>query len=136
MIPALQKMTICLLALLQLAAPLVHAHSGMEAAGLGVHIPGLESWSVGANEDAVSSDSDYFRSNNCVVAVSSAIKQKHLVSVEPAFDGAADFPADVYTVATDSCLLNFSPQYAWIVSTPPVCSHGTRAPPVIRCPVV
>lgn len=130
MIPALQKITILALVLLQFAAPLVHAHTGMEIAGPGVHVPGLESWSVGAKEDSVSSSSGPYRTNNCLVAISSAIQQKQPVSVEP-FGGYAlsQPPVQTYVVSLDVCLLNFSPHRNRIIPSPLVSSHATRAPP-------
>lgn len=130
MIPALQKITILLLALLQFAAPLVHAHSGMETTGLGVHVPGLESWSVGAPENVFSSCDKHYHIDKCIVSVSSAIKEKPPVSVEPSSVGTLPQPLLAYTVALDATLLNFSPHIDLILPSPPIHSHATRAPPI------
>ncbi|WP_036300539.1 hypothetical protein [Methylomarinum vadi] len=129
MIPALQKITILLLVLLQLAAPLVHAHSGRDTTGLGVHVPGLESWSVGATQSSFSSCDKPYHTDNYIVSVSSAIKQKPTVSIEPSYIGALPHPLLAYTVAQDATLLNFSPHIDLILPSPPRHSHATRAPP-------
>ena len=47
---------IALLVLLQLVAPLLHAHSGSDRSPEGVHIPGLEVFVTGGASDARSTD--------------------------------------------------------------------------------
>lgn len=131
MIPALQKITVLILALLQFAAPLVHAHSGVQSDGLGVHIPGLESWSVGTNEDSLSSGNSQFPLKSCLVAVSTAIQQKQPVSTVPSSHCAIIPPVETYTVCSDGCLINFSPHLIQVTSLPPHHWHGSRAPPLI-----
>lgn len=46
MLTTLRKFTVILLAILQLVAPLVHAHAGEKASDLGLHVPGLEMYGV------------------------------------------------------------------------------------------
>ncbi|TAN66984.1 MAG: hypothetical protein EPN17_12190 [Methylobacter sp.] len=46
MFTRLRKFTVVFLAILQLIAPLVHAHAGEKISGLGLHVPGLEMYGV------------------------------------------------------------------------------------------
>jgi hypothetical protein len=46
MFTALKKILVIVLALLQLVAPLVHAHTSDDLPGAGLHIPGLELYSA------------------------------------------------------------------------------------------
>lgn len=129
MIPILQKLTIIMLVLLQFTAPLVHAHSGMQNTGLGLHVPGLESWSVGTDIDAMSSSTSQLPWDNCLVSVGTAIQQNPLLAAESSSDYAL-LPADkIFSIALDARLINFSPHLTpFIPSTRPL-SYDTRAPP-------
>lgn len=128
MIPRLQKLLIILLVLLQFTAPLVHAHTGSDIAELGVHVPGLESLSVGADLDKISSDHIDIYHETSLVGISAAIQQKSPITVAPA-SLYIDLPNGSYCVSLDISLLNFSPP-----ETPPVpdllvSPHFARAPP-------
>ncbi|MGZ8137233.1 MAG: hypothetical protein ACXWTQ_07865, partial [Methylococcaceae bacterium] len=46
MLTTLRKFTVIFLAILQLIAPLVHAHAGEKTSDLGLHVPGLEMYGV------------------------------------------------------------------------------------------
>ncbi len=46
MFTTLRKFTVIFLAILQLFAPLVHAHTGEKSSELGLHVPGLEMYGV------------------------------------------------------------------------------------------
>jgi hypothetical protein len=46
MFTTLRKFTVIFLAILQLIAPLVHAHAGEKNSSLGLHVPGLEIYGV------------------------------------------------------------------------------------------
>lgn len=46
MFTRLRKFTVIFLAILQLIAPLVHAHAGEKISSLGLHVPGLEMYGV------------------------------------------------------------------------------------------
>ncbi|TRW97006.1 hypothetical protein [Candidatus Methylobacter oryzae] len=47
MFTTVRKFTVIFLAILQLIAPLVHAHAGEKVSGIGLHVPGLEIYGVG-----------------------------------------------------------------------------------------
>jgi hypothetical protein len=76
MIPTLQKITIIVLALLQLAAPLVHAHGQTETVGTGLHVPGLESLAIGNDVNGVSSLITPQHSENFLLDISTGIECK------------------------------------------------------------
>ena len=46
MFTTLRKFIVIFLVLLQLIAPLVHAHAGEDISNTGLHVPGLEMYSV------------------------------------------------------------------------------------------
>lgn len=76
MIPTLQKITIIVLALLQLAAPLVHAHGQTDKAGSGLHVPGLEALAIGNDISGVSSLVTPQHSENYLLDISTGIERK------------------------------------------------------------
>ncbi|PKM12786.1 MAG: hypothetical protein CVV13_04045 [Gammaproteobacteria bacterium HGW-Gammaproteobacteria-3] len=51
MFTALKKLLLIILALLQWLSPLVHAHVADDLQGAGLHIPGLEKYSVSPDEE-------------------------------------------------------------------------------------
>jgi hypothetical protein len=64
MFSALRKFLVIFLAILQLIAPLVHAHAGEEVSDVGLHVPGLERYGVEYDalvSQAVSYDSGFGR---------------------------------------------------------------------------
>ncbi|WP_349432030.1 hypothetical protein Q9L42_004205 [Methylomarinum sp. Ch1-1] len=129
MISFLQKMIMALLVLLQFAAPLVHAHAGMEISNLGVHVPGLEALSVGTDVDKFSSISGQYHQDSCLVGISSAIPQKQDASVESSYIDSY-IPAEmVFSIALNGCTINFSPQDKSLVDRLLFCLHSPRAPP-------
>ena len=80
MIHILQRPLLILLVLLQLVAPLVHAHSGHHDSPEGVHLPGLE-FVTGHEIDLVfSTTSFHSHFDGEVIGVSSGIKYKKLSS--------------------------------------------------------
>lgn len=68
------KSLVILLTLLQLVSPLVHAHAGSVAAHAGLHIPGLEAYSI-LNETLSHETAISPQSSDCtIVAVDTGIK--------------------------------------------------------------
>jgi hypothetical protein len=81
MFTTLRKFTVIFLAILQLFAPLVHAHTGEKVSDLGLHVPGLERYGVDHEalmSQAVSYD---FSSEGIVVGVDAGIKDKQANAV-------------------------------------------------------
>ena len=131
MFTTLRKFLVIFLAMLQLFAPLVHAHTGNKTSDLGLHVPGLEMY--GVDHEALMSQaiSHDFSSAGTVVGVDAGIKDKLVVVVSdldhshylrqqaPLFN-AAIFPFDI----------NFSPQSQHVVCRLLIPSLSPRAPPV------
>lgn len=128
MIPRPQNLLIILLALLQFAAPLVHAHVGPGAVGLGVHVPGLELLSVGADPAQISSSHLTIHQEASLVSISAAIQQKHpFISANGNL--FIDLSDGIYSVALDVRLLNFSPPVNPSIPDFFDNPHAARAPP-------
>jgi hypothetical protein len=78
-----RKILILLLVLLNAFAPLIHAHTGDNSAGFGLHVPGLESYKAiyDSNSDSTSflqSKTIYNHSNEgLIVGVTTAIMSNH-----------------------------------------------------------
>ena len=76
MIFTLQRSLIILLVLLQLVAPLVHAHSGQGVSPEGIHLPGLEFVTSHENENILTISS-HSQDHGAVISVSSGIQHKN-----------------------------------------------------------
>jgi hypothetical protein len=132
MIHPLRQSLIVLIALLQLVAPLVHAHSsGMQTVALGVHLPGLEF--IAANNNMPSAHAEASRSDCCgiLIGVSCGVQSaKSSIDMPAALHShheAIIFAAD-FIVAT----INFSPQHPPVFSTQTVLHPiSPRAPPFL-----
>lgn len=129
----MQKIVVVFLALLQLAAPLVHAHVGTELSEPGWHIPALESFSAGTDDHENSSMTGKFHLQNQVISivVGSAIVKKQL-------NGNSSPEHQLFFIA--SAILAACARAAVPLpyfSTPPLpysfygASYSTRAPPAV-----
>lgn len=81
MFSTLRKFLVIFLAILQLIAPLVHAHAGEKVSNLGLHVPGLEMYGVEHDAfvfQAVSHDSS---SEGIIVGVDAGMKDKQVNTV-------------------------------------------------------
>ena len=117
------------LVLLQFAAPLVHAHTGNEITGSGLHVPGLESFSVGANANEISTIDGHFDHNYGIVSIDSAIQQKHQACIDESSAAVLSQPSFSFSLALLEYFINFSPQSDQPLPTPFISQHNTRAPP-------
>ncbi len=147
MFTTLRKFTVIVLAILQLIAPLVHAHAGEKVSDLGLHVPGLEMYGVEHDASvfqAVSYDSSPDRIGSrpiatlppslavegIIVGIDAGMKDKQVNAASdldnnhylhqqvPVFN-AAIFPFDI----------NFSPQAQQFVCRLFIPSLSPRAPP-------
>lgn len=124
------KWLITFLALLQLVAPLMHAHASGEPSDHGVHIPGLEHFSINNNEP----DSLVLQHPLCneatVVSVGAAIKQSKVFSNKtPAFS----LPTEVFKFSiVINQLAHIDAQYPQknYIATAHYTLLPTRAPPL------
>jgi len=130
MFSTLRKFLVIFLAILQLIAPLVHAHAGEKVSDLGLHVPGLEMYGVeheALMSQAVSYDSS---SEGIIVGVDAGMKDRqinaaadldnshYLLQQIPAFNAAIS-PFDT----------SFSPHPAQFVCRLFIPSLSPRAPP-------
>ena len=74
MFSALKKIVIIVLALLQLMAPLVHAHISDTPSGAGLHIPGLEIYSVVRDAPEIQALVHDAVCENQIIAIDSGIR--------------------------------------------------------------
>jgi hypothetical protein len=147
MFTALRKSTVILLAILQLIAPLVHAHAGEKASELGLHVPGLEIYSIQQDtfiSQAVNHDENAAHTASQRVAAfsSSPSIEGIIVSVDA---GIRDKPVNavvdvdndhylyqqnaLFKTAIPSFDVNFPPQVTRFVSRLLIPSLSPRAPP-------
>jgi hypothetical protein len=147
MFTALRKSTVIFLAILQLIAPLVHAHAGEKVSGLGLHVPGLEMYGVEHNafvSQAISHDSSSGRIGSrpiatlppspaveeIIVGVDAGMKDKQINAVADLDNSHylhQEIPA--LNAAISPFDTNFSPQAAQFVCRLFIPSLAPRAPP-------
>lgn len=130
MFTALRKFTVIFLTILQLIAPLVHAHAGVKDSdfGLHVHVHGLEMHGVEHDTLVFHAVSYDFSSEGILVSIDAGMKNKQVNTVAdnshylhqqaPAFNAAIS-PFDT----------NFSPQPTQFVCRLFIPSLSPRAPP-------
>ncbi|MGZ8160422.1 MAG: hypothetical protein ACXWT1_19805 [Methylobacter sp.] len=130
MFTTLRKFTVILLAILQLFAPLVHAHAGEKVSGLGLHVPGLEKY--GAEHDAsvfhaVSYDSS---SDGIIVGIDAGMKDKQVNAASDLDSGLyLHQQAPEFNAAISPFDINFSPQTQPFICRLLIPSLSPRAPP-------
>lgn len=125
---------LALLILLQLFAPLVHAHVHEHFASQGLHLPGLESHVLAHEIPVLQAVHCDFDTNNLMVSVNTGIKdQKFEKVVDTEQDNhhtirSADFVFRVAIVLVDH---NFSPHFAQPVDSIEPPPYAPRAPPLL-----
>lgn len=131
MVASLRQFLIVLLVLLQMAAPLVHAHVGNHASGVsGVHLPELEQLRNAGDATAALVTVQHIDSLSAIVGLGSAIKL-------PKVDDNM-LPTVLLTCNFAFCppspsveRVNFSPHRPQLVQTPTFLSDNIcRAPPM------
>jgi hypothetical protein len=133
----LRKFLVIFLALLQLVAPLVHAHAGEKSrpsskTGLGnLHIPGLEALSVEQESLILNAASHPYIAEGVIIAVDTGIKQNQAKLINDA--GTIYFlPSQTVAIKSSFSLFekNFSPTLPAFAGRFLVSSHIPRAPPL------
>ncbi|MDD5273008.1 MAG: hypothetical protein PHU14_09845 [Methylovulum sp.] len=133
MLPALRVSLLALLVLLQLLAPLVHAHTGQAVlAGVGkLHIPGLEALSnLQDDSDGYEQAAFAAPAEGVLIGVGNSIKSaqqdvfsdNHIVHY-------LDMPLWSFNLDYATSETNFSPHIAPIAHRFFLASHPSRAPP-------
>ncbi|HEY8219834.1 MAG TPA: hypothetical protein VIF86_07010 [Methylobacter sp.] len=130
MFSGLRKFTIIFLAILQLIAPLVHAHAGEKASNWGLHVPGLEMYGV-KHDALMSSAVNYdFNAEGMIVGVDAGMKDSQINAVAD-LDDSPYLHQQAATVrsAISPFDVNFSPQATQFVCRLLIPSLTPRAPP-------
>jgi len=129
MIPVLQKILIISLVILQMATPLVHAHSGADYSGPFIHIPGLESLAVGTGDPQFSSFNCHFSHDQGIISIGPAIQHSVLDATDDCSTIILTQPVLPPSLILLNYVVNFSPHTDRLTSTPLISQHGPRAPP-------
>ncbi|MGZ4978630.1 MAG: hypothetical protein ACXV8O_15890 [Methylobacter sp.] len=127
---ALRKFLVIFLAILQLIAPLVHAHAGERMPDLGLHVPGLEMY--GAKQDVLMSEAvnHDFNSEGIIVGVDAGMRDRQANAVvDVDNDHYLHQQNALFKTAVSPFDINFSPQSTQFVCRIFVPSLSPRAPP-------
>ncbi|MGR9046881.1 MAG: hypothetical protein ACU83N_16490 [Gammaproteobacteria bacterium] len=132
MLTALKKILILVLALLQLMAPLVHAHIADDRLGVGLHIPGLEHYNVASDAPEIKALAHDAASDNLVIGIDSGIRldlnDNGPLQDQACFLDQGGFPENRTLLSHQ---INFSPHQppsiSFVFASSP---QSPRAPPV------
>lgn len=131
MVAPLRQFLIVLLVLLQMAAPLVHAHVGNHASTIGgLHLPELEMLRIGADGSTKVASVQHVDSMTAIVELGSAVK---LPKLDANDDQPLAFPETALPPRQAHCSerINFSPHRQPLVGEQPFLSDNiSRAPPL------
>jgi len=144
MFTTLRKYTVVFLAILQLIAPLVHAHVGEKTAillnasvGAALHVPGLERYSVDHDTSAFRIEAlcckiftHDFDSDGMLIGIDTGIKDRQTDSgpdLGNSYYLHQQIPA--FSAAISPFDINFSPQSQLFVRRSLIPSLSPRAPP-------
>jgi hypothetical protein len=128
-----RKILVCWLVLLQFFAPLVHAHTGKQLTGNGLHLPGLEIYDHLPVEAVLSATHFDYDGDGLTVGVNSGIQQQsEFLPIHFESNNYAIISHQILPIAnlTDQLLkVNFSPQYKFYKKLLFSSSYSPRAPP-------
>jgi len=130
MFSALRKFLFIFLAILQLIAPLMHAHAGEKVSDLGLHVPGLEMY--GVKHGALMSQAVNYDANSegIIVGVDAGMKDGQDDAVVDSDDSHyLHQQSPLFKTALSPFDTNFSPQPTQFVCRLLVPSLSPRAPP-------
>ena len=129
MFTTLRKFLVIFLAILQLIAPLVHAHAGEKNSDLGLHVPGLEMY--GAEHDLLMSHaiSVDFSHHGIIVGVDAGMKDKQVNALADLDYSYYLHQAPAFSAALSPFDANFSPQAAQSFCRLFIPALSPRAPP-------
>jgi hypothetical protein len=133
MFSALRAYLVFFLALLQLIAPLVHAHAGENLSNKGLHVPGLEMYTAEQHAFLSQPINHISGSEAAIIGVDAGIKHNQIhADADTAADhsyylhqeiGISNTPVSAFDI-------NFSPQPSPFVCRLFIPSLSPRAPPV------
>jgi hypothetical protein len=128
MIPVIRKSLVILLTMMQLSAPLVHAHTGSASYTQGFHIPGLELY--GRDVPAFQDANAQWDFEGLLLMVAAGIENPQAIMVESAGQSFVPLPSGQLQLnisADNDC--NFSPQIPSFGLLRLPATHSPRAPP-------
>lgn len=131
MFSALRKFLVIFLAILQLIAPLVHAHAGEKVLGVGLHVPGLEVYGVGQDafmSGAINHDFDF---DGIIVGVDAGMKDRQINAIVDLDDSQyLHQQTALFKTEISPFDVNFSPHPTQSACRLFIPSLSPRAPPV------
>ena len=134
MFSLLRTPIIVFLVLLQLFAPLVHAHTGEQIFTTGLHVPGLEAYvdapSAKQTTAILRAASQQTDAEGILVDINTGLKAKHskaLDNTDTPLYITPDAVAITATLSEYDC--NFSPQPQQTIAQLFAIAHSARAPP-------
>ncbi len=121
---------IVFLVLLQLIAPLVHAHAGKQLLGCGVHLPGLELYELNQPDSLLMAVQGNIDLDAMFVGVNTGIERQYSITSDNT-ETFAFIATSVPMVTSDrlSATINFSPHDVPVFAYRPHVSSSPRAPP-------
>lgn len=131
MIAVIRKTLVLLLVMLQLVAPLVHAHTGSNSFNQGLHIPGLELYRVNQDVPVIQDANADWDVEGFLVVMDAGIK--HTPDKFFAMDSqnhSAVLVEQIRLSPLPKADSNFSPQQSPPTSRIFSSAHSPRAPPV------
>ncbi|MFU8787404.1 MAG: hypothetical protein ACNA7G_00155 [Methylobacter sp.] len=128
MLTSLRKFTVIFLAIVQLIAPLVHAHTGEKSSGLGLHVPGLEMYGAEHDVLTVQVQSHDFGIDGMLIGIDAGIEDTYVNAVS---DNSLYLhqQAPVVNTLMSPFDINFSPQSQQFFGRLLIPSLSPRAPP-------
>lgn len=130
MFSTLRRSTVIFLAILQLIAPLVHAHAGEKIPDLGLHVPGLEIYGADYESPISEAISHDFSLEGIIVSIDAGMKHNQAnAGTDPDDSHYLHQQAPVFNAAISPFDINFSPQSRPFICRLPIPSLSPRAPP-------
>lgn len=128
MVAYLRQFLVMLLVLLQMAAPLVHAHVGNDASMPGLHLHEFEALRLGHDGAGLMAVNPDLQSQNVIVNLGSAIKQQQLLDkLAPALFLLVASPG--FAVERRAGINKFPPPSSQFAPEPILSHNSSRAPP-------
>lgn len=130
MIAVFQKNLVFLLVMLQLVAPLVHAHIGSNSFNQGLHMPGLELYRINHDGPAVQTvNADRDADGLLVVMDAGIIDTPDAFLAKKSQTHSAVLVGQIQVSLIPPTDSNFTPQQPLLTSRIFPSSHSPRAPP-------
>lgn len=128
MVACLRLFLVLLLVLLQLVAPLVHAHAGGPDSQFGIHLKGLESLTLAQHDTVVSSQQHAMIADSAMIEVDSGIKRLKTRWI-PFNIGLLAATLIVLSPPTTAICLSTDTPTPHPTAPPGLQQHPSRAPP-------